>query len=517
MLMTRHSMEWRIAQIGSTLAAGNLVYVLSQLILPPAFIAVYGVNGYGEWLALTAGVSWMQTLDCGVQTFVVNELSLQFQRGNVACVRQLQSVALRMSLAILGVGLLITSGAVTLIPLNTVLGLAMTREAVSLIVVLLAAEILLGILWGQVNGMLRSFGYPHRAELWSQTYRLIFVFLTLGLVLSHAPMWSIPAVRLLTFFGMTTVSLLDLKRLTPNVFPSLWYWDKRTAVELVRPSLWFGSFTLNQFLAFQTPLLVLNYVAGKPALVAFSVCRSFYGVVRQIAQLARSSVAPELTRLAGINDLRRLGRLFGICEGVSFTIALVGPTLAFIAAPKVVPVWTRSAEAVSIPLFAAMMVTSIINVGKDTRLALLQATNRHIKAARLCLITYGGFALGCVPCAYLWGSTGIAVLWIFAETVQAGFVHFENRAVLPDLSWWRLVMLGACACLVVRPASLLGQFLVTGNWLTAGSVLAASAIFLTIPSAWLFGLGALLPSRKRTAELPPVDGSSNLTPEQGPA
>jgi O-antigen/teichoic acid export membrane protein len=482
----------RITKIASALAAGNVVYILSQLLLPPAFIAAYGVNGYGEWLALTAGASWTQMLDCGLQTFIINELSLQFHRGNLVRVKQLQSVALRISLAILTIGLLLTACALAAAPLNTLLGLSMTRMAASAIAALLVAEAVLGIIWSQLNGMIRSFGYPHRAEVWAQIYRSLLVAITLGLVLGRAPMWLIPAGRLLTFFGMTLVSLFDLHRLAPQAFPSLAYWDKAAAKEILRPSLWFGSFTLNQFLLFQCPILILNYVAGKPALVAFSICRSFYGVVRQLAQLARSSVAPEITRLAGINDWNRLRRLFNIYEGISFTIGLAGPALAFMAAPKLVPVWARSAQAVSVPLFGAMMVTSIINVGKDTRLALQQATNRHIKAASLCLITYSAFALGCVPCAYLWGPIGIAVLWAVVEVLQLGLVHIENRNVLPSLTCWRLVTLCASGLLLITPAALVGSWLESAGWLTTGLVLAASAVILTVSAATLFGLGDLV-------------------------
>jgi hypothetical protein len=151
--------------------------------------------------------------------------------------------------------------------------------------------------------------------------------------------------------------------------------------------------------------------------------------------------------------------------------------------------------AISIPLFAAMMVTSVLNVGKDTRLALLQATNTHIGAARLCLITYALFALACIPCVYVWGPTGIVVLWMAVEILQLVVVHRESRTVLPRLTWYRLGMLGLGAMLLVKPAWWLGQILETGTWLTAGFAIAAAAVALTIPAALIFGLGALLPGR----------------------
>src|SRR5262249_27563968 len=148
--------------------------------------------------------------DCGMQTYVVNELSIQYQRGNLGRVKCLQSVALRLSLGILIAGLLVAIAAVTLAPMNSVLGLSMTRAAVSAIVVLMATEILLGIFWGQLNGMLRSFGYPHRAEIWAQTYTLVTVLITLGMVVSHARMALIPAARLAAFLGLMGISLVEL-------------------------------------------------------------------------------------------------------------------------------------------------------------------------------------------------------------------------------------------------------------------------------------------------------------------
>src|SRR5439155_18084622 len=172
----------RITKVASALAAGNVAYILSQLLLPPAFIAAYGINGYGEWLALTAAASWTQMLDCGLQTFIINELSVQFHRGNLARVKQLQSVALRISAAMLGTGLLITMGVLAVAPLNTLLGLSMTRMAASVIAALFVAEAVLGIVWGQLNGMIRSFGYPHRAEVWAQAYTLVLIVTTYGLV-----------------------------------------------------------------------------------------------------------------------------------------------------------------------------------------------------------------------------------------------------------------------------------------------------------------------------------------------
>src|SRR5262249_52022434 len=94
----------RILKTLAALGAGHGVQTLTQLLLPPAFIAAYGVKGYGEWLALSAAVGYLGTLDFGLQTYVLNRLTGLYHRGEFEEFRRVQSVGLWLTLGFVAIG-----------------------------------------------------------------------------------------------------------------------------------------------------------------------------------------------------------------------------------------------------------------------------------------------------------------------------------------------------------------------------------------------------------------------------
>jgi O-antigen/teichoic acid export membrane protein len=498
----------RVAKTASAVAGGQAAFVLSQVLLPPAFLSSYGVTVYGEWLALSAGAAWLLSLDFGMQAFITNQLSLEYFAGNLPRLRRLQSVGLRISVAVVLTGLLLAGGLIWLVPLNKALGLSMSREVASSIGICLVLQVLVGILWGQLNGVLRAIGYPHRAEIWGQSQRLLYFVVTYALVLRRAPLWWLPLTQLASFLVMATVSLTDLKRLEPRAFPTLRYWDPETAKEVLKPSLWFGSFTLNQFLLFQVPILVLNQMVGKQAVVVFSICRGMYGLVRQGLATFRYAMRPEITRLAGLNEWLRLRRVYSMYERFSFAASIIASALAFVAAPRILFMWTRRSDMFSAPLYAAMMLCTIVVLGKDTRLDLQYATNRHVRSAMLCLFTYVLFAIGCVPAARLGGAVGIAVAWAAVEIIQMIWMHSENQKIVPSLSYWSLLKLCACGLggvAIFLPiqqtlaSSMLPRFALLLVVLAGGLVVCTSLIFRLGDAVDQIALGLGLTSRGQGA------------------
>src|SRR5579859_562715 len=88
----------RILKTLAALGAGHGIQTLTQLLLPPAFIAAYGVNAFGEWLVLAAAVGYLATLDFGLQTYVLNELTMLYHRRDWEQFHRFQSVGLRLML-----------------------------------------------------------------------------------------------------------------------------------------------------------------------------------------------------------------------------------------------------------------------------------------------------------------------------------------------------------------------------------------------------------------------------------
>src|SRR5215831_16169504 len=110
-----------IARIGKVFAAQNLsqiVTVLSQLLVPAAFLHAYGVKLYGEWLALSAAITYLGTFNYGLQTYSNMQMTIHYSRGELQETREVQSAGLRILLA---VGLLFAVGLLVIfvVPLDS--------------------------------------------------------------------------------------------------------------------------------------------------------------------------------------------------------------------------------------------------------------------------------------------------------------------------------------------------------------------------------------------------------------
>jgi O-antigen/teichoic acid export membrane protein len=244
----------------------------------------------------------------------------------------------------------------------------------------------------------------------------------------------IPIAQTSAFVIISIGSLWDLKRRIPEVFPTLVYWDRETARTILKPSLWFGSFTLNQFLLFESPVLILNQFAGKAAVVIFSLCRMYFGMVRQPLNVIRFSLRPEITRLVAVEDWGVLERAYRALISLSFSVALISAPLAVLAAPVLMPLWTKRSDMYEPHLYAALALATVLLIAKDCRLDLQYATNKHERSAAVCLISYGAYSLLGIPAVIFGGPVCLVLLWGAAEAVQILFVHAENKRLLPSLN-----------------------------------------------------------------------------------
>ena len=117
----------RIGKLFAAQNAGQLVTIVSQLLLPPAFLHSYGVSLYGQWLALSAAVAYLTTFNYGLQTFTNMQMTIHYNRGEVQETREVQSAGLRILLVafvIFGVALSV----IFFIPLNSLLHLTIPQR-----------------------------------------------------------------------------------------------------------------------------------------------------------------------------------------------------------------------------------------------------------------------------------------------------------------------------------------------------------------------------------------------------
>src|SRR5277367_1034832 len=93
----------RILQLMLTSFIGQGVSVITQLIIPPFFLHFYshGLEVYGEWIALSASISYLGTLNYGIQTYSNNQATILYNRGQVDEAKVVQASALRLLLLLM--------------------------------------------------------------------------------------------------------------------------------------------------------------------------------------------------------------------------------------------------------------------------------------------------------------------------------------------------------------------------------------------------------------------------------
>jgi hypothetical protein len=374
------------------------------------------------------------------------------------------------------------------VPISRLLGLSMPQSAAARIVFFLAVQILVAILAGQLNGTLKAVGFPHRAETWGQVRLALSFGVTWVLAALGKPFWTIPVAQTLMYAVAAGCSLADLRRLAPRAFPTLSYWDRATARLVLKPSLWFGSFTLNQFLLFESPVLLLNWFAGKPAVVTFTLCRTYFGMIRQPLNVIRFALRPEITRLAAVQDWGVMQRAYGVLVSLSFSAALIGAPLFLLGAPVLLPLWTKRSDMFDPQLYGAMALATLLIVAKDCRLELQYSTNRHIRSAAICLISYAAYSILGIPATILGGPLLLVLLWGLVEAVQLALIHGENRLLLPSLTLRDAGMLIVAGSLAIGVADVMTTALPHAGVLSVLAWVAAMAAVLVIAAVVLFNL-----------------------------
>src|SRR5262245_26901688 len=234
----------RILKTLVALSAGHGVQTVTQLLLPPAFIAFYGIQGYGEWLALSAAVGYLGVLDFGLQTYVLNRLTGLYHREEFEEFNRVQSVGLWLTLGFVVLGSLFASLAF-LVPVAQWLRISGSPSALAWTVFWLALQILVSIPFGQVLGIYRTFGQAHWGVMGGNLYRVVLLAVTLGLVWLRLPFWLVALAQFATVVIATVAVSVSLKRYHPEISPRLNYWDVKLARQILKPSVFFVFFILN--------------------------------------------------------------------------------------------------------------------------------------------------------------------------------------------------------------------------------------------------------------------------------
>jgi O-antigen/teichoic acid export membrane protein len=480
----------RVSKLFAAQNATQVVSLLTQLLLPPIFLHSYGVTLYGEWLALSAAIGYLSTVNYGIQTYTNMQMTIHYNRGEVEKCVHLQSGGLFILLVVF-LALAGLMCGIFFIPLDTWLHIQLPLREAQAILYLLSLQIIVGMVFGFFSGNYMVIGSAHRGANFNNLNQLLSTLVTALLAVLRSSLIWIAVAQLVVIALMTCYLFVDFSRLAPALRPTLRYWRKASLRAILKPSGHYALLYSSNILGYQLPVIVIQRVLGPLAVVTFSVTRTIYSMSRRLPSLVTNSIGPEVTITYGERNWQKLYKLYELSERV---VLLLIPPVSFGAmlfTPLLLTIWLRRGALYDPWVCLLFGITIAIQSVKEHKYQFQFSTNQVRELAYMTPIAYGAMLVLSIP-AMLWlGLPGMLVTWAVAELAQLIYLLQLNRKLFgreAELSY-RLVgilmlflIAGATACVWpvfhIAAMSLLKQALV------------ASAVTLTslALSYWIFGV-----------------------------
>ncbi len=482
-----------LRRIGKLFAANNvgqLITVLNQLLLPPAFLHSYGVSLYGQWLALSAAISYLTTFNYGLQTYTSMQMTIHYQRGELQETREIQSAGLRIlfgAMLLFAIVLLV----IFFMPLNAWLHLTIPEQQAQWTLYILGCQVVAGMIGGFFVNSYMVIGIPHRGQNFANAYQALILFAQFALVMKHASFPAIAGSQLIISLASSIFLWVDVSRLAPEIRPSLRYWKKGSLLAILRPCGHYALLYSSNVLAYQLPTILMQRLLGPATVVVFSVTRTIYSMTRRILNLLTNSIGPEITITFGQQNWRKLHKLYEFSERV--ILLLIAPiTLgSMLATPLLLQVWLHKGQLYQ-PLFCILLgLTVSIQSIKEHKYQFQFSTNQVREISYITVLAYSIELLAAVPMMHWWGLNGFTTAWLVIEVIQLFYLlHlnaklFGDQAQLDRTPVYQLMVIMVAGCAILLwPVYHITEF----HYPVQASMAVAAACITLAVCYWVFRL-----------------------------
>jgi O-antigen/teichoic acid export membrane protein len=480
----------RISKLFAAQNASQLVSLLTQLLLPPIFLRNYGVTVYGEWLALSSAISYLSTLNYGVQTYTNMQMTIHYNRGELDECVHLQSGGLFILLMVF-VSLAILLCAIFFIPIDAWLHLQLPLREAQTILYLLGLQIVASMVFGFFSGNYMVIGSAHRGANFNNLNQLLATLVTGLLAVLHSQLIWIAGAQFLVTVLMTGYLFVDFSHLAPALRPTLRHWRKTSLRNILKPSGHYALLFSSNILGYQLPVIVIQRVLGPLAVVTFSVTRTIYSMSRRLPYLVTNSIGPEVTITYGERNWKKLYQLYELSERL---VLLLIPPISFGAmlfTPLLLVLWLRRGSLYDPWVCLLFGITIAVQSVKEHKYQFQFSTNQVRELSYMTPIAYGAMLLLSIP-AMLWlGLPGLLAIWALTESAQLLYLLHLNRRLFGrevELSY-RLVGVFMLFLLAGTAVCIWPVFHIAAMSLPKQALIASTVTVVSLAiSYWIFGV-----------------------------
>ncbi len=418
--------------VGANAYAQGVTLVV-QLGSTPALLILWGAKMYGLWLVVSAFPSYIALADLGFSSAAANAITLSVARGERDEARATFQSTLALNLLTAAAILLLTLGAIALVPDSLIPGIPPTmrsevREVCALQAVQVAATLCCGAI---LSGFISTGRYALGVALASTSRLAETAALVFGALAFHSLVVS-AAFMLLARLCALAVTASIAVRGAPWCRLGFRYARMARVRQLAGPALAVTALPIAFAVNLQGLILVVGATLSLEAVATFATIRTLTRAILQAAVLVNTAIMPEVTRAFGAGDWARIRRLTRI--NISSVLILDVAALAVIASfgSVIITVWTRGRVVPNPTLTLGLAAVACVHCVWLAQSNLVLAVNRHAQYTYWFLAVSVGVVLGAIPATRVLGLNGVLLPMLAGEAAMIAVVARVYRRTFSE-------------------------------------------------------------------------------------
>jgi O-antigen/teichoic acid export membrane protein len=372
----------RILPAANAIFVGHMIPRLGSIILVPLFLKTWSATLYGEYLALFAAVTYLSSLDIGMQQASVNRLTQAYAKRDLDAYRTVQHTTIAFYVILATIVTIIVVALAWSLPLSRWIGLKLTAPVTgNKVIVLLAVYVMWSLPVRLITATYQSTGNLARTQWIGNLQQIAVVILSAVVLIGGGGMLSIAYLQVATVGFIGAFVLFDLRRTLPALFPGLKKAHFSALQELAHPSLLFALLLVGNLIAFQGSTLIVSALLGGLAVAVLSISKAMIDVIRQVLYSITLALCPDLARMEVLGEFEQLRTVHRLAVAATATITLALAASVWYEGAQIITVWTRGRIEPDVVLLRLFLVLLAFQTPWAASSTIGTATNRHAAQA----------------------------------------------------------------------------------------------------------------------------------------
>lgn len=365
-----------VRNFSSTLL-NRVVSIISQILIIPIFVNLWGKEYYGEWLILCTLPNYLYASDFGINATVTNKICfLVAQDKRKEAMELFKSTNMAsLLLAILFCSLYVISSYI--FNWAKLMSIKLFDESiVEYTLFFLIVSVFSYFFFGLILGIYRAEG---RFDKYMNFVTIIQVLDLIALLLNLYFEGSILSIAIFSFI----IRLVLCSYITIDIQNKyLWFTfgfskKMKPIVPLLPASLYYMIITVGQGLLIQGTTFFIGTQLGAATLVTFNTIRTLVNSIKSLIGTFYSSFLPNFTVMVAQNQYASAQKLFKNMFFLTLIFTLMFVIIYYFLGEIILFYWTKGKVSLQQPFFNYMLLVAFINTLSSCIYTVLNATNEN--------------------------------------------------------------------------------------------------------------------------------------------